>query len=366
MDTGKAKEAKLEGDVDEEEESPGNSSEDSFDWRSRRKTANIIDSVKKRVAMRKSPALEQYVDDAEEGPATSVQPVKSLSLDEKLEELVPEKKTLSLESQKCLSLDRNRTLFRSPPTYNTLECMFGPSVSSTTSAYGAFGSNNSVYSSFRSNDSGMPNLPSRNLSDSAKSSPGFSTSLESDAFEPTANDDSGSKDEVKSDAPERRRKQSQPQKSPTRPPYLKSNSSPSKIINFVQKKMSSGNRSPEEKSSSSDDNKSDGPGKQTRRKLKEAAKNPSYKTISKPPVMSLNLSVDNTKEGDEKAQRETREIAEALMSPTLVKNPFRKRSGATNLSIEDRPRSISAPNSPSFDFQLPEANECCTSEPERD
>ena len=343
LDTGKAKEAKLEGSVDAQQDSPGNSSEDSYDWKLRRTTSKVIDSVKKRVAPQKSPAVDRG--DGEEGePSTTLhgRSEKSLSLDEKLEELCPEKKSLSLETQKCLSMDRNRSLFKSPPTYTTLECMFGPSVSNTASAlYTAFDSNNSLYSSFRSSDSGFPRLTSRNLSDSAKSSPGFSTSLESDTFEPASNGDP--KAEEKPKASEKSRQKSQPHESPTRPPYFKSISSPSKIMNFVTSKVSSGSRA----SSLSDENKSYGPGEQTRRKFNEAA-------ISKLPAASLRLSTDDAKEEDERVQKEMQEVAEALMSPTL-KNPFRKRSGA--VSAEERPRSSSAPSSPRFEFKSPELHD---------
>lgn len=353
MDTAKAKEAKLEGRVDIEEESPGASSEDSYDWKSRRRTSKVIESVKKRVAMQKSPTPEHSADGAQEEASSThpATPGKSLSLDEKLGELVPEIKSLSLESQKVLSLDRNRSrVFKIPPTYNTLECMFGPSVSNTASSlYSAFDGNNSLYSSFRSRDSGLPSLTFRNLSDSAKSSPGFSISLESDTFETATNDDPNA--EVKSVASEKSLQKSH--ESPGRPAYFKSISSPSKIMNFVQQKMSSGSRSSEE----SDDNKSDHAKKQTRRKFKEAANNPSYKTISKLPAASINLSIDDTKEDDERLRKEMQEVAEALMSPTIREKPFRERSGAVRLSAEERPRSSSAPSSPSPDFQWPEAEQ---------
>lgn len=359
MDTAKAKEATLEGRVDTEDESPNTSSEDSFDWKIRRTTSKVIESVKKRVAMQNSPTLEQNGDSAVDDTSTThpAAPEKSLSLDEKLEELVPEKKTLSLEAQKDLSLDRNRSrVFKIPPSYNALECMFGPSMSNTASS---LYSNNSLYSSFRSNDSGLPSLTSRNLSDSAKSSPGFSISLESDTFEPAANDDP--KAEVKPKDSEESRRKSHSHGSPSRPPYFKSISSPSKIINFVQHKMSAGSRSSEE----SDDNKSDvsgKQGKQTRRKFKDAARNPSYKTISKLPTAPFLLSIDSTEE-NERAQKEMQEIEEALKSPTIKEKPFRKRSGAVRLSVEERPRSSSAPSSPSFSVESQDAEQLnCTSD----
>lgn len=351
--TSKAKEAKLEGRVDAEDESPGDSSEDSYDWRSRRKTANIIDSVKKRVAMKKSKATEQCAcsDGGEEETDTStVQPEKSLSLDEKLEELVPEKKTLSPEAQKCLSLDRNRSLFKSAPTYNALECMFIPAVSNSVSSYNPFDSH-SVRSSFRSNDSGLPNELTRNLSDSSKSSQGLSLSLESDLFEPTPGDDP--KGEEDPNSTERARVQTQSHKNPTRPIYHKSNSSPSKILNYVQSKLSSGDRSAGSRSSSSDDNQNEEETEKTnRRKFKLAARDPSYKKIQNLPA-SIELSVDVLSDNGDRTEREIEEVKEALLSPTLSEKPFRKRAGAVRLKAEDRPRSSSAPNSPVSEFKYP-------------
>ena len=354
MDTGNAKEAKLEERVDTEEDSPGNSSEDSFDWKLRRSTSKVIESVKKRVAPKRSPAVDR-VDGTEEDEVSSSTTLhgrseKSLSLDEKLEELCPEVKSLSLETQQCLSMNRNRSLFKSPPTYTTLEYMFGSSVSNTASVlYNPFDGNSSLYSSFRSSDSGFPIRPSRNLSDSAKSSLGYSTSLESDTFEPAANVDDPKVDEKPKDSDKSRQK-SQSHESPTRPPYFKSNSSPSKIMNFVSSKVSLGSRVSEERSSLRDDNKTDGPGQQTRRKFKDATSNPSNKGISKVPANSLSLSTDDAQKEQERVQRELEEVAEALMSPTL-KNPFRKRSGA--VTSEERARSSSAPSSPRFDVKSP-------------
>ena len=353
LDTGKAKVAKLEGGVDAEEDSPGNSSEDSFDWKLRRSTSKVIESVKKRVAPKRCPAVDR-ADGAEEDDASSSTTLhgrseKSLSLDEKLGELCPEVKSLSLETQKCLSMDRNRSLFKSPPTCTTLEYMFGSSVSNTASAlYNPFDCNSSLYSSFRSSDSGFTSRPSRNFSDSAKSSLGFSTSLESDTFESAANVDEPKVDEKPEDS-DKSREKSQSHESPTRPPYFKSISSPSKIMNFVTSKVSLGSRASEERSSLKDENKTDGPGEQTRRKLSS----PSNKGNSKLPANSLFLSTDDAKKERERVQREMQEVTEALMSPTL-KKPFRERSGA--VTAEERVRSSSAPSSPMFDFKSPEVD----------
>jgi len=353
LDTEKAKEAKLEGRVEAEDESPAesaHSSEDSFDWRSRRKTTDIIDSVKKRVAMRNCVSPEQSIDGAVEGSSPPPQSDKNLSLDEKLEELVPERKSLSPAAQQSLSLDRNRSLFKSAPTYNTLECMFGASVSNTTSMYNAFDSNNSLYSSFRSTDSGLPALRRKESDQSEKSS-----CLESDGCsEPAANGEAD--DDVKTRVLERRpgRRRRREDKSPTRPGFFKSISSPSKIINYVQRNKSnessgssieegSGRPCEDEKSSSSEGISSAKrpPG------FEKASKSPSYKAIQTP-ATSITLSSDELENEEEKKHRsELEEIEEALKSPTFEKS-FRKRSGA--LTVGERPRSSSAPNSPCFDI----------------
>ena len=347
LDTEKAKEAKLDGREETEEDSPvesAHSSEDSYDWRTRRKTTDIIDSVKKRVAMRSCPSNEQSTESVDEGSAPLPQSDRNLTLDEKLEELVPERKSLSAAAQQCLSLDRNRSLFKSPPTYTTLECMFGPSVSTVSS--------NSLYSSFRSCDGSILGMR-RKLSDhSEKSSP-----LESaDSFESTPNKGAGDDMEQKSSG--RRRKCRE--KSPTRPGFFKSISSPSKIINYVQRHRSNGSsegsfeensshrnglgslQNGEERSSSSDSSESPRPN------LREVSKSVSYKK-SQTPTTSITLSSDDLEIEDQKTcSSELEEIEEALKSPTL-KNPFRKRSGAMSLG-DDRPRSSSAPNSPCFDL----------------
>ena len=262
------------------------SSEDSFDWRSRRKTSDIIDSVKKRVATHRSPVTEQHSgNDSGEGS-----PQKNLSLDEKLEELMPERKCLSPEAQNCLSLDRNRgrSLFKSAPTYNTLEYMFGPSVSKTTSIYGGFDSNHSLYSSFRSCRSRLSELPGR---------------LE----------ESDTVDNEERKAIERECKYEDETETLTRPGYFKSISSPSKIYKFVEKCKSAGGSE-----SCFDDN----------------GDNLDDKGVtSKEPITFEN--------GEDKVNRsEYEEIEEALKSPTL-KGPFRRRSGALT---DGKPRSSSVPN----------------------
>lgn len=347
-------EAKLEGGVEVEEDSPvdsAHSSEDSYDWRSRRKTANIIDSVKKRVAMRNSPVPEPCgTYSEEEACSPPPQSEKSLTLDEKLEELVPERKSLSPAAQQSLSLNRNKSLFKSAPTYNTLECMFGPSVSSTTSIYSAFDSNNSLYSSFRS--TGSTGIPRRISEQSAKS-----LGLESDTFESVVDDDPEA--DVKQNASEKSRRHRD--NSPTRPGFFKSISSPSKIINFVHGKKSSASstssvednsvRSCGEKlhrtykeKSSSDENS---PEKRRHPNFKDASDSSSYKMItSKMPTTSITLSFE---EDEKTLWSESEEIAQALMSPTL-KKPFRKRSGALTLNEGERPRSSSVPNSSCFNF----------------
>ena len=322
------------------------SSEDSYDWRTRRKTTDIIDSVKKRVAMRSCPSNEQSTESVDEGSAPLPQSDKNLTLDEKLEELVPERKSLSAAAQQCLSLDRNRSLFKSPPTYTTLECMFGPSVSNVSS--------NSLYSSFRSCDGSILGMRRKLSEHSEKSS-----HLESaNSFESTPNKDA--EDDMEQKGSGRRRKRRE--KSPTRPGFFKSISSPSKIINYVQRHRSNGSsegsfeensshrnglgslQNGEERSSSSEGSCSESP----RPNLKEVSRSASYKK-SQTPTTSITLSSDDLEnDGQQTYSIELEEIEEALKSPTL-KNPFRKRSGALSLG-DDRPRSSSAPNSPCFDL----------------
>ena len=276
LDSEKAKEAKLDGRVDPEEDSLGNSSEDSYGWKLRR--------------------------------------------------------TIS---------------------YTPLEHMFGSFVSNPVSALciPPFDGNNSLYSSSRSSDSGFPSWPSRNLSASAKSSPDCSISLESDTFEPAANDDP--KVEGRPKDSDKSRRKSQSHESPTRPPYFKSISSPLKIMNLVTSTVSLGSCASGERSSLKDENKTDGPGEQSHRKFKDAASKPLNKGVSKLPADSLFLSTDDAKETDERVQKEMEEVEEALMSPTL-KKPFRERSGT--VTAEERVRSSSAPSSPGLDFMSPEVD----------
>lgn len=273
------------------------SSEDSFDWRSRRKTSDIIDSVKKRVAMHRSPVTEQHSgNDSGEGS-----PQKNLSLDEKLEELMPERKCLSPEAQNCLSLDRNRgrSLFKSAPTYNTLEYMFGPSVSKTTSIYGGFDSNHSAYSSFRSSRSRVSELPGR---------------LE----------ESDTVDDGERKAIERECKYEDETETLTRPGYFKSISSPSKINKFAEVCKSAGG------SESCFDDKGD--------HLEDTEP---FETKHCKGVTPKELITLENGEEDKVKRSEFEEIEEALKSPTL-KGPFRRRSGALT---DGKPRSSSAPNS---------------------
>lgn len=306
IDTEAATGNKLVDGTQIDENSPAESSqssEDSFDWRSRRKTSDIIDSVKKRVAMHRSPATEQHsgIDSGEGSPQ------KNLSLDEKLEELVPERKCLSPEAQNCLSLDRNRgrSLFKSAPTYNTLECMFGPSVSKTTSIYGGFDSSHSLYSSFRSCRSRVSELPGR--------------SEKSDTV-----------DDEERKAIERECKHEDGTGTPTRPGYFKSISSPSKIYKFAEMCKSTAG------SESSLDDNGDYPEGTEPCQTKEH-----YKGVkSKVPITLENGEADNV------YRSESEELEEALKSPTL-KGPFRRRSGA--LTVEERTRSSSAPSSPALD-----------------
>ncbi|XP_068761721.1 caspase recruitment domain-containing protein 9-like [Montipora capricornis] len=308
IDTEAAMVMKLERGEEMEENSPlesTHSSEDSYDWRSRRKTTEIIDSVKKRVAMQKSPTNEQNIDSVEDSPK------KNLSLDNKLEELIPERRSLSPAAQNSLSLDRNRgrSLFKSAPTYSTLECMFGPSVSNSPSIYSAFDSNNSLYSSFRSCRSGILGLPQKLSGRCDKSS------------------EHAALDDEKPKADEREREREGETESPTRPGYFKSISSPSKVFNFVRR-----HKSAESSGSSFDEN-----GDHLDSTVSEHFKDP-------PSNVPMSITLE-TGDDEEKRRSELEEIEQALKSPTLQKSSFRKRSGA--LSAEDRPRSSSAPNSPS-------------------
>ena len=303
--------------------------------------------------MRSCPSNEQSTESVDEGSAPLPQSDKNLTLDEKLEELVPERKSLSAAAQQCLSLDRNRSLFKSPPTYTTLECMFGPSVSNTNSIHSAFDSSNSLYSSFRSRDGGKLGMRRKLSEHSEKSS-----RLEPvDSFESTPNRDA--EDDVEQKGLGRRRKRRD--KSPSRPGFFKSISSPSKIINYVQRHRSNGSSESsfdenschrngvgslpngEDRSSSSEGSCSESP----RPNLKKASNSASYK-MSQTPTTSITLSSDDLEnEGRKMYSSELEEIEEALKSPTL-KISFRKRSGA--MSGDDRPRSSSAPNSPCFDL----------------
>ena len=328
------------------------SSEDSFDWRTRRTTTDIIDSVKKRVATSNSQASRAGGDSVEEASSPPAQNEKGLSLDEQLDSMIPERRSLSPAAQKSFSLNRNRSLFKSCPTYNTLECMFGASVCNTTPFY--TDSSSSLYASFRSTHSDKTGQQRRQSDHSAKS-----LSVESGVHELMVNDVSKAKEKPKS--PKRGRKKQD--KSPSRPRYFKSVSSPSKIIDFVQRKKSSGSsvssyeensvrssaaqsdRCREETSSSSDES-----GLAKRHpSFKEASSNPSYNKISKSQCTSITLCLDGVQNGGERVLTpDEEEVANALMSPTLNR-PFRERSSA--LSADERPRSSSAPNCQHFDFQ---------------
>lgn len=92
------------------------SSDDSFDWKLYRKTTNIIESLKKRLG-------KERKDDTSPSPPCNSQPKGSKSPDVILEELVPQKKALSPEAQKCLSMERNN-IFKVIPAHTTLACMF--------------------------------------------------------------------------------------------------------------------------------------------------------------------------------------------------------------------------------------------------
>lgn len=92
------------------------SSDDSFDWKLYRKTTNIIESLKKRLG-------KDRKEDRSSSPPLSCQQKGSKSPDVILEELVPQKKALSPEAQKSLSMERNN-IFKVIPAHATLACMF--------------------------------------------------------------------------------------------------------------------------------------------------------------------------------------------------------------------------------------------------
>ena len=345
LDAKETNEIKLEGRVEREDESQVEnvrSSKVFFDWGSRRKTTDIIHSLKRRVAMKNCLSTEQSKDNAIEGSSSPPQSEKNLSLDEKLVELVPEWKCLSFAAQQSLSLDRNRSLFKSAPTYNTLECMFGVSMSNTTSVCDAYDSNNSLQSSSRSTDSGKPALRSMELDQSENSSSG-----ESDMFSESAAD-GGAEDDAKPNVLD-----NSGDESPSRPGFFKSSSSPSKIISYGQ---------PNQSSESSRGSLEEGPGRSYEGDEKpslsessssanqcpnfeEASESPSCKMM-KTPRTSITLSSDELENEDQKMYRsEVEEIEEALNSPAFKKS-FRKRTGA----LCGRHRTSSAPNSTCFHF----------------
>jgi len=342
LDSKEANEIKLEGRVETEDESQVESVRSSkvfFDWGTRRKTSDIILSLKRRVAKKNCLLTEQSKDGADDGSSSPPQSEKNLSLDEKLEELVPEWNCLSPASQQSLSLDRNRSLFKSAPTYNTLECMFGASVSNTTSMCDASDSNNFLKSSFRSTDRNQPTLRLKEPDQTEKSS-----CFESDMFsESAANGEA--EDDVKPNALER-----SADKSPTRPGIFKSMSSPSMIINYGQQNQTTtessrgsleessgrsyrGEEKPSSREGSSSANQSPA--------FQEASKSPSDEMIKTPTATSITPSSDELENEDEKTRRpELEEIEEALKSPAFKKS-FRERTRA----LCGRPRCASAPNS---------------------
>jgi hypothetical protein len=122
-----------------------------------RKTTNIIESLKKRLGKGER-REEHYV------PSKS--PLfGSNSLDRMLEELVPQKKALSPEAQKCLSLERNKNIFKVTPTHLSLACMFDSIATNGSSALTDPAFPGSTQMPTTRNAATLP-LPTKALSDS--------------------------------------------------------------------------------------------------------------------------------------------------------------------------------------------------------
>ena len=305
LNTSNLTEGKMKGAVDQEDGSSPTDSEGSFDWQTRRKTTNIIESVKKRVGMRRGPTSADG--SSEEVTTARSTTQKSRSLDEKLERWVPEKKALSPEAQKSLSLDRTWHLFKTDLPYGALECMFASSMSSKAST-----------------KTWVPDVDTKTLLESSLAGSTLFGKASNTLEQPVENSQRLSPSEERS----------------KRPVYKKSNSSPSSILNFVHKQESS---PPEATATAVGEAKRPDSDKPVRHSFKEASQTPSYNTISSWPLRPHNLPMLDLKKEDES----NREIAEALMSPSFDV-PFRKRSGALNLTVIDRPRSSSVPASPVF------------------
>lgn len=301
--------------------SSSQSSEESFDWKTHRKTKAIIDSLKKRVGPngRRNTSSSSGSETLEEQRIPSPDE-GTMDLDRRIEELMPQKRALSDEAKKSVSLVRNKSPFKFNLSYDALACMFKGSVGS--SSFEAIESARaSVAHSLRSESSGSQKFSSEN------SEVSVAGSCESETFEPeTARDTAGSTIDGSLSGEQRNC-------GPTKPPYKKSHSSPPEVLKPLKlqetekpKQESNGNEA-----SSRGASQSDKKGNPDRRSLKDASNSSAYAMISS---ISSSFSYLSTE-----AQQE---IEEALKSPALQK-PFRQRSGAVKLKEEERPRSVSSP-----------------------
>lgn len=266
-------------------ESSRSDSDDSFDWKMYRKTSRIIESLKKRIGKgdRKE---EQYT------PSKSPQ-YGCHSLDRMLEELVPQKKALSPEAQKCLSLERNRNIFKVAPSHLSLACMFdsiGSSNGCSPVSEPVFPSTSPSSDTASRKASSLP-LPPKAMSDSV-------------AYESSASkksDFSGNNVNI----PKYR-------KAVKKPPFHSSMSSPSGFGNRLVLQNTTDLTSPQS-------------------------------------FDSRQMTKDVVSMFDRYYDKEDEDIEGPLLSPSFAQ-PFRPRAMAIRLKDSERPRSISAPASPDLEM----------------
>lgn len=251
-----------------------------------RKTSRIIESLKKRIGKGERKE-EKY------SPSKSPQ-YGSHSLDRMLEELVPQKKTLSPEAQKCLSLERNRNIFKVPPTHLSLACMFDSIASSSgcnSVSEPVFTDTSPTSDTQSTRKAASLPLPPKALSDSVAYE--CSTSKKSDM--------NGNNMNI-----------AKYRKAVKKPPFHSSMSSPSGFGNRLVLQ-----NNPELTPSQSFD---------PRQKTKE--------------VMTI---------FDRYYGKEDEDIEGPLLSPSFAQ-PFRPRAMAIRLKDSERPRSVSAPASPDVEM----------------
>lgn len=285
MKSNKTCELPREDDASSDESSPSGS-DDSFDWKMYRKTSRIIESLKKRIGKGERKE-EKY------SPSKSPQ-YGSHSLDRMLEELVPQKKALSPEAQKCLSLERNRNIFKVPPTHLSLACMFDSIASSSGCSpvsEPVFTDRSPTSDTQSTRKAASLPLPPKALSDSVAYE--CSTSKKSDM--------NGNNMNI-----------AKYRKAVKKPPFHSSMSSPSGFGNRLVLQ-----NNPELTPSQSFD---------PRQKTKE--------------VMTI---------FDRYYGKEDEDIEGPLLSPSFAQ-PFRPRAMAIRLKDSERPRSVSAPASPDVEM----------------